>query len=113
VIAERSQQREESRENREEKREKREREREREKTAQRREKIAERREKHVETEVNNKHLIVASCWSSLFIRIFHSRVVGQEKRKMEFMVCLNSVLGTFLDEKRRELLHVVAYEITT
>ena len=23
--------------------------------------------KHVETEVNNKHLIVASCWSSLFI----------------------------------------------
>jgi hypothetical protein len=24
--------------------------------------------KHVETEVNNKHLIVASCCSSLFIR---------------------------------------------
>ena len=23
--------------------------------------------KHIETEVNNKHLIVASCWSSLFI----------------------------------------------
>ena len=25
------------------------------------------RPKHVETEVNNKHLIVASCWPSLFI----------------------------------------------
>jgi hypothetical protein len=28
--------------------------------------------KHVETEVNNKHLIVASCWSSHFILLFCS-----------------------------------------
>ena len=27
--------------------------------------------KHVETEVNNKHLIVASCWPSLFILLYH------------------------------------------
>ena len=31
----------------------------------------ERCSKHVETEVNNKHLIVASCWSSLFIRYLY------------------------------------------
>ena len=30
---------------------------------------------YVETEVNNKHLIVASCWSSLFI--FRSSILRQ------------------------------------
>ena len=30
--------------------------------------------KHVETEVDNKHLIVASCWSSLFIVILSTTV---------------------------------------
>ena len=32
--------------------------------------------KHVETEVNNKHLIVASCWSSLFILCSRCTAIG-------------------------------------
>jgi recombinational DNA repair protein (RecF pathway) len=54
--------------------------------------------KHVETEVDNKHLNVASCWFSLSSQFAHDARSQESKESKEFMkihfFCYTDILTT-------------------